>query len=89
MKALHGLALAASFLILYFGAQGLVDKIDQDANARADYKRWVQESCLPLMAGESAAIVSDGKQMRCRIYTRNHRGMVPVVVSSAVMEVPQ
>jgi len=89
MKLLHTIALTAAALILFFGAHGLVDKIDQDANARADYKRWVQESCLPLMAGESAAIVSDGKQMRCQIYSNAMRGMVPIVVSSAVMEVPR
>lgn len=89
MRLLHAAALAAAFVVLMFGAQGLIDKIDQDATARADYKRWVNESCLPVMHGESAVIVSDGKQMRCRVYSRNHRGQVPIVVSSAVMEVPR
>lgn len=89
MKLLHTIALAAAFLVLTMGAWGIVDKIDQDADARHEYKRWVNESCLPVMPGESAVIVSDGKQMRCRIYTNNTRGMVPMVVSSAVMEAPQ
>lgn len=89
MKLLQTIALTAAALILYFGAQGLVDKIDQDAEARAEYKRWVTESCLPLMAGESAVIVSDGTQMRCRIYTHNTQGLVPVIVSAAVMEAPR
>jgi len=89
MKLLHTIALTAAALILFFGAHGLVDKIDQDANARADYKRWVRESCLPLMAGESAAIVNDGKQMHCRIYSTASisTGMAPKITRAAVIEI--
>jgi hypothetical protein len=87
MKALHTLALTAAAMIVIFGAYGLVDKIDRDADARADYKRWTQEACLPILPGESALIVSDGRQMRCRIYRNATPGMAPVIVSAAVMEV--
>lgn len=76
-------------LLALLGIYGLVDTIDRATDERLAYHAWLREACIPTRAGESAVIISDGRQMRCRIYTRNTTGYAPIIASSAVMEVPR
>lgn len=85
MKPLAVFAAIAALL----GVYGLVDTIDRATEARVDFLRTADEKCLPLRPGESSIIVSDGRQMRCRVYIRNSPGMAPAIVSAAVMDIPQ
>lgn len=84
MKTLTGIMIALCIV----GVYSAVDLLDRHTEERIAYQRWVNESCLPTRAGDSAVIISDGRQMHCRIYSRNARGMTPIIVSSAVMETP-
>lgn len=84
MKTLTGIMAAICLLGIY----AAVDLLERHTEERIAYQRWVAEACIPTREGESAVIVSDGRQLRCRIYSRNVRGMTPVIVSSAVMEAP-
>ncbi len=80
---------ALMIVVCLIGVYGAIDLLERHTEERLAYQRWVADACMPTRAGDSAVIVSDGIQMRCRIYSRNVRGMTPVIVSSAVMEVPQ
>jgi hypothetical protein len=84
MKTLTGIMAAICLLGIY----AAVDLLDRHTEERIAYQRWVNESCLPTRAGDRAVIISNGQQMHCRIYSRDARGMTPVIVSAAVMEAP-
>lgn len=88
MIAARTLGAALLLVMLIIGAWGLVDRIEREAEDRIAYRRWVAESCVPSRARESAVAVHDGKRLHCTIYSKYERGMVPVVVSAAVMEAP-
>lgn len=82
-----GSALALAVLVL--GAQGLLDRLERDTEDRLAYRQWVSDACVPARARESAIAVHDGKRLHCTVYSNYERGMAPIVVSAAVMEVPQ
>lgn len=65
-----------------------VDANDRAADARAEFLRMADEDCLTLKPGEMAVIISDGRQMRCRIYANHGTGLAARLVSSAVLEIP-
>lgn len=84
LKALGG-ALALVALIL--GAQGLVDRLERDHEDRLQYRQWVADACTPA-EGETVVARQQGGKLHCTIYSHVGRGLVPVVVSAAVMELP-
>lgn len=77
-----------ALIVMILGALGLVDRIDRDAEARIEFLRIVDEKCIPTRKGESAIATHDGRQVRCQVYARTGLGMVPKLVSAAVMDVP-
>lgn len=77
-----------ALLLALLAAYALVGANDRAADARAEFLRMADEDCLTLKPGEKVVIVSDGKQMRCRIYTNASPGMAASVVSSTVLEIP-
>lgn len=79
--------LAAIALVL--GVQGLLDRLERDAEARIEFLRIVDEKCMPLRDGENTSAVRNGNTVQCRVYIRNTPGMARALVSAAVMEVPQ
>jgi hypothetical protein len=64
---------------------GLADKIDRWGDSQADYRRWVEEACLPA-PGQTSVARNEGGRLTCTIFSRNDPGRVPLVYSSAVME---
>lgn len=82
-----GIALAAVAGLLV--VQGALDRLERDAEDRLAYRKFVADSCIPIRTGESAVATSDGKTLRCTIYRKNTYGFAPVVISAAVMDVPQ
>lgn len=83
--ALHAFA-AIGFLL---GAYGLVDIIERDAEDRHSYRRWVADACIPARAGQAVVAEHDGRRLSCTIYSDYARGLAPVIVSAAVMDVPR
>lgn len=79
---------AALLVALILGAQGLADRIEREADARIEYRRWVEDACTP-SAGQTAVTTHDGKVLSCTIYSRTSIGYAREVVSVAVLEVPQ
>lgn len=63
--------------------------LDRDNAARAAFLRAVDENCIPLQDGQSAIAVRDRGVVRCYVYTRNSPGLARVLISSAVMDMPQ
>ncbi len=74
-------------IALVLGAYGLVDRIERDQEHRLSYRAWVADACTPA-PGETVIAKHDGKKLHCTIYSTVERGLVPIVVSAAVMEVP-
>lgn len=70
------------------GTYGLVDKIEQDTEARIALASAYRESCLP-KPGEKTVVISDGRTAHCRTYQARslERGFAPKLVSSASVEV--
>lgn len=85
MKALTIAAALATVL----GAYGLVERLERDAEARIEFLHIVDEKCIPLRDGENTIAIRNGNTVQCRVYIRNTPGMARVLVSAAVMEVPQ
>lgn len=85
MRTLTGVMTA----ICLIGIYSAVDLLDRHTEERIAYQRWVAEACLPARAGERAIAVHDGQRLHCTIYSRLERGYAPVIVSAAVMDVPQ
>lgn len=83
LTLLGALVLVALILI----AQGLVDRIERDQEDRLAYRQWVADACTPGDGETAIARQKDGK-LHCTIYSHVGRGLVPIVVSAAVMEVP-
>lgn len=83
------LGAAAGLVALVLGTQGLLDRIERDTEDRIAYRQWVRDACVPARARESAIAVHDGKRLHCTVYSNYERGMAPIVVSAAVMEVPR
>lgn len=81
------LAGAAGLVALILGAQGLLDRLERAHEDRLSYQQWVADACTPA-PGETVWARHDGKRLHCTIYSTADRGLVPVVVSAAVMEVP-
>lgn len=79
---------AATLIVLVLGAQGFLDRLERDTEDRISYRKWVAEACLP-GEGESATAINDGGKLRCTIYSQRGYGLVPIVLSAAVAEVPQ
>jgi len=77
---------AALLIALILGAQGLADRIEREADARIEYRRWVEEACTP-SAGQTAVTTHTGRQLSCTIYSRTDIGYAREVVSVAVLEV--
>ena len=69
-------------------AYNFADRIEQHTEARIAQASAYRDGCLPA-AGETAVIVSNGHQARCRIYRSASisTGMAPMLVSAAVVEV--
>ncbi len=68
-------------------AYGILDRIDQATEARIAAAENFEKACLP-RAGETAIIVSNGRQVRCSTFTTPSLspGMARHLVSSAVVE---
>lgn len=71
------------------GVQGLLDRLEQDTEARLAFLRAVDEKCIPLQDGQSAIAVRHRSIVRCHVYTNNSPGLARQLISSAVMDVPQ
>ena len=82
------LASALGLIVLILGAQGLLDRMERDTEDRIGYRKWVAEACLPGEGESATAIHSDGK-LHCTIYSQRGYGLVPIILSAAVAEVPQ
>lgn len=80
--------IALMAVICLLGIYGALDILERTNEDRLAYRRWVADSCIPTRAGESAVAVSDGKRLRCTIYSKTGYGMAPTVVSAAVMDMP-
>lgn len=63
--------------------------LDDTHTARVSFLRAVDENCIPLKDGQSAIAIRDHGIVRCHVYSRNSPGLARVLISSAVMEVPQ
>lgn len=79
---------ALALVILILGAQGFLDKLERDTEDRLAYRQWVADACTP-KSGETAVAAHDGGKLHCTIYSHTGYGLAPMVVSAAVMEVPQ
>jgi len=77
---------AALLIALILGAQGLADRIEREAEARIEYRRWVEDACTP-SAGQTAVTTHTGKVLSCTIYSKTGIGYAREVVSVAVLEV--
>lgn len=84
-----------ALLALILGAQGLVDAVERNTEARLrdredriDYRQWAGDACTPSDASETVIVKYDGTRLRCRIYRNADYGMVPSLVSVAVLEPP-
>jgi len=87
MKALIVIGQAVLALVIFFGAQGVVDAIDRATEERVAYRQFVADACTP-GAGQTAINKRVGGQLHCSIYERADRGFEPKLVSVAVMEPP-
>ena len=76
---------ALALVVLILGAQGLADRIEREADARIEYRRWVEDACTPA-AGQTAVTTHDGKVLSCTIFSRTGIGYAREVVSVAVLE---
>lgn len=81
-------AVAAIAIAAVLGIQGALDRLERDQKDRLQYRQWVADACTP-NDNETAIAKREGGKLRCTIYARDARGFVPIVVSAAVMEVPQ
>lgn len=79
---------ALALVALIVGAHGLVDRIERDTEDRQAYRQWVQDACIPTRRGDRAIILHEGARLTCTIYSDYQRGLVPHIVSAAVMEAP-
>ena len=86
MKTLMLAVCAVGFLLATYG---FVDAIERDNEARLAYHAALHEDCIP-KTGQTAVIVSDGQRVHCRLYSSasTHTGMVPQLISAAVLEAP-
>lgn len=80
---LAGLAVVAAIL----ATLALADRIDRWGDDQADYRRWVEDACIPGPGQTTVARHKDGR-LTCIIYSAADYGRVPLVFSSAVMEPP-
>lgn len=87
--------IALGTLALILGAQGLVDAVERNTEARLRdredriaYRQWASDGCTPADASETAVVKYDGALLRCRIYRHAEYGMAPSLVSVAVLEPP-
>lgn len=80
----HAAMLVAVILIAY----NIVDRIEQNTEAKIAAAESFEKGCMP-GAGETSIIVSNGRSARCRIYSSasTSTGMAPRLVSAAVVEV--
>ena len=78
---------ALALLVLILGAQGLVDWNERETEDRLSYRQWVADACTP-NEGETAIARRENGKLTCTIYARYSRGMTPLIVSAAVMELP-
>jgi hypothetical protein len=78
----------AGLIVLILGAYALVGAIDRAAADRAEYQQWVHVACIPAHPGERVIAIHEGRRISCTIYSHAERGMVPRIVSAAVMDVP-
>lgn len=70
------------------GLYGAIDIMDRATEERLALQRWAEDACIPTRAGDKAVIISDGRRVRCTIYSNSDYGRAPVIVSAAVMELP-
>ena len=80
---LAGLAVVAAVL----AALALADRIDRWGDDQADYRRWVEDACIPA-PGQKTVARNEAGRITCIIYSGAEFGRVPLVVSAAVMEPP-
>lgn len=85
MKTLAGLMVGICLLGIY----AAVDLLERHTEERIAFQQWTTEVCIPTRSGESAVARREGQRLHCTIYSRLDRGYVPVIVSAAVMDVPQ
>lgn len=81
-------AYALAAVLFWLGAQGLVQLVEDNTEARLAQAEAYREGCLP-QPGETAWIVSNGHTAHCRIYSSPslHRGMAPHLISAAAVDV--
>jgi hypothetical protein len=79
---------AVALIVLVLGAKGITDAIERDTEDRIAYRAWVADACTP-NPGELAVAANEGGKLRCTIYSNAGYGLAPIVVSAAVMDVPQ
>lgn len=83
------IAYAAMVIGLLLVAYNVADRVEQHTEAKiATARAEAMEGCWPA-AGETAVIVSNGRQARCQIHTTRSLspGFAPKLVSAAVVEV--
>lgn len=80
---------ALALIALILGAQSLLDRLERDTEDRLTYQQWIADACIPSREGQRAIATHEGARLHCTIYTNTGYGLAPVVVSAAVMEVPQ
>ena len=82
-------AYSAMVIGLLLIAYNIVDRLEQHTEAKIAAARVeAMDGCWPA-TGETAIIVSNGRQARCRIHTTRSLspGFAPKLVSAAVVEV--
>ncbi len=84
MKTLTGLMAVVCLIGLY----GAIDIMERATEERLALQHWAEDACIPTRAGDKAVIVSDGRRLRCTIYTNTGYGRAPVIVSAAVLDLP-
>lgn len=81
-------AYSAMVIGLLLIAYNVVDRVEQNTEARLAQAEAYREGCLP-GPGETARITSNGRTAHCRIYSTPSlaTGMAPQLVSVAAVEV--
>lgn len=87
MTTLKNAALGALLALVILGAYGLVDRLERDQEDRLQYRAWIADACTP-NTGETVIASNQNGKLHCTIYSHAGYGLVPTVVSAAVMELP-
>lgn len=81
---------AAKVVALLLIAYAVVEEPGGGAGmTRAEFARFIDDSCLPRRSDERAVAVLDDGRLQCTIFANAGHAKTPMVLSAAVMESPR